>query len=349
MSSSCLPRKLLALGLLGLFGCSDAPAPRPGRTYRTVLAEPIWSTGTMALFDSVEVSSVIALDSTVVVLLSDEARLVGLSLDDGRLSWRTGRKGGGPGEFELPRTLFAVSATRFGVLDSFGRRASLFDADGQFVHALAGPIYDKEIDDICAESDSTFVAARFPMGELVRANLRGEVIAARPMHWPDARLDAALHLKQARFARNRSASSVCVLHTVRGNYFTMLDIGRLEPVNIHEYLEHIVVPEVTTRNGAVSLSADVISGLSAVVDDSLVYVLFGGSSPKSEQQVDVYARETGVYRWSIALPRRATSIDLARGRLVVLESGVENIRQVSVYDLGPLDHGSSIPSATIAR
>lgn len=316
-----------------LVACDRSSERAFQRQVRYAPSAPLWSTSGDRVFAEADIASALVIDSTIIILESSATRLTGVDMSSWRQQWSTGRRGDGPGEFQVPRTLVAIGPQQFGVLDSFGARLQIFDAHGAFTRSVSGALYAREVDDICVLSSNAMLASRFPHGELVRVDSTGRTTQQADMQWPERRLDAAIQLKQARFARQRTSRPVCVLHTVRGNYYAEIDSATLAPREIRLYGEQVAVPEVVLSNGAPSLPTDVVTGTYAVVTDSLLYVLYGGTGPLSERQVDSYDRRTGAYQWSIRLPLPARQFDVIGARLLVLEVGGNDIKQVSMYAL----------------
>ena len=234
----------------------------------------------------------------------------------------------------MPRFLLAFGDSTFGVLDSFAARTLLFGSDGVYARSIGGQLYDREVDDICAIGAAQLIATRFPRGELVAADTSGAVLQQTGVRWPEPKLDSAIQLKQARFARQRTTRPVCLLHTIRANYFAEVNSESLQLGEIHKYAEPIPVSDVTREKGiVVGIKSNLISGSYAVITDTLLYVLYGGASKFADKQVDAYSRKDYAYQWSIQLPRNTAHFDIVGDRMMVLEFDNSDVAQVSVYRL----------------
>lgn len=286
----------------------------------------------MAAFDSANVSAVLLLDSTVVILQAADARLTGVNARTGEVLWHAGRRGAGPGEFTLPNSLVSFPPDRFGVVDNRAGRMLIFDARGQYLTSVSGPLFHQQMDSMCPTSDGEFLATRFPSGTTLRGTRTGEVRTERRNVWPDSKLDSAPQLTQARFARVHQSGSPCVLHTVRGNFFGVVDPVTLHMDSIRVYADSLPMPRIVMKNGFTALEQDLVTGTSAVIGDTLLYVLFGGVSPEAERIIDVYGAVDGGYRWSVQLPRTTFQIDIQGDRLLTLERGA-SVPQASTYIL----------------
>lgn len=309
-----------------------APADRELiREMRYTARIPLWSTSADSAYSSADISSALVIDSTIIILESSAASISGVAMGSWKPLWQTGRRGAGPGEFQMPRTLIAFGDSTFGVLDSFAAQVLLFGSNGKYERSIGGQLYEREVDDVCNLGAGRLIASRFPRSELVRAESSGFVSRQAGVRWPEPKLDSAIQLKQARFARQRTTGHVCLLYTVRGNYFAEVDAETLRLGDAFTYAEPIRVPELTREKGVVSIKHDMISGAYAVVTDTLLYVLYGGASRAAQKQVDAYSRANYQYQWSIQLPRTASQFDVVGDRIVVLEVGENDVRQVAVY------------------
>ncbi len=118
---------------------------------------------------------------------------------------------------------------------------------------------------------------------------------------------------------------------MRGQYFSEVDRTSLHLDRIQKYAEPIRLPMIVRKNGQTGLVEDQTTDLGAVVNNAKIFVLFGGSTDKAEQQIDVYDQRTGLYIWSIALRRKVSRFDIQGDRLVVIERGEDGNNVVSEF------------------
>ncbi len=142
-------RRYTVVGSLALTlgGCGErdvGAATQPGLA-AVISGDPIltlglWDTQDEAQVLSQPVSAVVVRDSLVVVLESESGELRAFALD-GSSVWRTGGRGGGPGEFDNP-PWFAASAnvdTLLVGLDATGTRANIYGSDGRIIEGVGLP------------------------------------------------------------------------------------------------------------------------------------------------------------------------------------------------------------------
>lgn len=247
----------------------------------------------------------------------------------GEERWRAGGKGAGPGEFLLANSLVALPQQRFGVIDPRAARMVIFDSAGKYYADVTGPLFDREVDDLCATSDDDYIATRFPDWEVVKTRRSGRIIDRAMPKWPDTTMYLAPILRQTRFARVRPAGSSCLLYATSGNAFAYLDTVSLTLQDVRPYAEPFKTPDVATKNQQPLVQNHAYSGTFVVATDSIVYVLFAGRSALSERVIDAYRHDNGQYLWSIQLPRKTFQFDIVDDVLFMLERAGDYVRIAS--------------------
>lgn len=304
-------------------GCGEAKLAPFRRDFRYVLSKPQWSSASLAGMDSADISDVFILDTTVVAMQSGMARLIGMDPSSGTVRWRAGRHGVGPAEFLTPNQLVIIPPDRFGVIDNRAARMPIFNVRGEYVTSVSGELFKHEVNGVCPSQNEEYLAVQILSGGIVRASRVGDIMRQSRVQWPDPKLDSAPQLSQTDFARVHERGARCLLHTMRGQFFSEVDGTSLKLDRIQTYAEPIRLPIIVLKNGRTNLVGDQTTGLFAVVNDAKIFVLFGGSTDKAEQQIDVYDQRTGLYIWSIALPRKMSRFDIQSDRIVAVERNAD--------------------------
>ncbi len=310
---------LLSVITLVTIGCGEAKLPPFKRNFRYVLSKPQWTSSSIAGMDSADVSDVFILDTTVVVLQTGLARLIGMDPLSGTVRWRAGRQGVGPAEFLLPNQLVILPPDRFGVIDNRAARMLIFNVRGEYLTSVSGELFKHEVNGVCPSQNDEYLTVQILSASIVRASRIGAVLRQSHVQWPDPKLDSAIQLSQTNFARVHEREARCLLHTIRGQYFSEVDRTSLYLDRIQKYAEPIRLPMIVRKNGQTGLVKEQTTGIGAVVNNAKIFVLFGGSTDKAEQQIDVYDQRTGLYIWSIALPQKVSRFDIQGDRIVVVE------------------------------
>jgi hypothetical protein len=159
MRAQFLP--LVVTGLLlgnDTFSPPDAAAQRPGGAF-PLHVEAVHAVGLDDELGSV-IAAALAPNGRVYALDHINAQLVAYS-PEGRLLWKRGRKGGGPGEFSLPYRLAVRSDGGILVYDLITGSFTAFTPDGEFIERTRLPFRVRLFDDF----------AVLPTGDLVIAGI----------------------------------------------------------------------------------------------------------------------------------------------------------------------------------
>lgn len=142
----------------GVLGPSSAAAQRPGGAF-PLHVEAVHAVGLDDELGSV-MDAALAPNGRMYALDHINAQLVAYS-PEGRLLWKRGGKGGGPGEFSLPYRLAVRSDGRILVYDLITGNFTAFSPDGAFIERTRLPFRVMKFDDFAA----------LPAGDLVIAGV----------------------------------------------------------------------------------------------------------------------------------------------------------------------------------
>jgi len=136
------PSRLLPVLLLAACGRAAAEDAGPGGSEWVLSPEPIVSIGAAdgdSNYQLYNVSAATRLaDGSIVVLNTGNSSLVAYDAR-GRFLFTAGRKGQGPGEFEVPTWLGRLPGDTLAVWDQRLKRLSFFSRDGTYRHATSAP------------------------------------------------------------------------------------------------------------------------------------------------------------------------------------------------------------------
>lgn len=316
---------LLAAGLPGCAGTGDAEArvPAAERSVTATRWDTAWVRGGTADDTLLLLPLAVAADAERVYVLDGGAkRLVALNASDGALAWTAGRKGKGPGEFTGAVTLAAMPGGGVVVPDHENQRLSVFGVDGSLAREVSfrGVGY---VQAVCPLADGSFLLSTLESSRpLVHLFATGEVIARRPLPWPD--LDEAPPLARQTILAATPGHRACALGLVLGRGFAVFRDGAF--AGPHRYVEWFDLPEVTTRTedgGRTRRTASQVSGrriaaTELAADDSALFVTFEGEGRDRGRLIDRYDLRTGRYLGTLRYPRPLTKAVLAGGRFLLL-------------------------------
>ena len=247
------------------------------------------------------------------VFVSDADKGLITLTDAGNSSWRASGLFG-PLAVLAESTLVAVRSS--------DRYLTFFDMDGarqNFATATGVP----ETQSLCASTDRTMLVTGGP-ARLTSVGRWGGSPVAHAFPWPEL-LDSSSLLRQTVVASS-SGRSGCVIALVVGNQFALTHGP--DSLSFHPFVESIVVPAVRetvdTAGDAITTTTSFVSRATAAesiaMDDSLIFIAFGGATPHREGLIDIYDRETGAYRSSVKLGVRIRAVAAGNGAVYVLHS-----------------------------
>jgi hypothetical protein len=318
----------ISLGF-SLHACNERPAvvAAPGGVVE--LANERWT----VRFDDDErfhdFAELLVQEDRVLLLDDTDATVHARDLHTGDSLWTTGRRGGGPGEFQAPVELVDAGPGRFGVADSQQGRLTVFNGPELDQDAATWPL-DGQLNSSCREATGSIVAIRPGLMKIVR--LRRETLpeVVDSIVWPVPVYNEVPGLRQARFARSRQGR--CIVWQPKGDYFFEFSTSRTSGPVFRRYADPYPTPQID-RSGPSprAVSAPGAAKDAAVFGDSL-FVLRGSMYAGPGARVDVYDLGTGQRIKSLAIPHDdAFQIDVAKGVLVVHRS-TERGSIVTVFD-----------------
>ncbi len=273
------------------------------------------------------------------VVVQDMGRmaLLGLQHRDGLPMWRTGRRGSGPGEFQLG-TILHLSDTSFLYADVSLRRLSEWTDEGKLLATRALPKIGV-IWGVCrAPNGANYVmvrahgtdrfsgVARLPDDADTLVDRQSFPID-RPVH--RSGLDTQMRLFQL-------ADGTCALGANNESWFAMF--RHVDSMVTVPLVEHVAPPVVTeTKDGRAIRTSFAEGTLSAVRGVSslgdMIAVVYGGGTSARRRIVDLYRREPWSYEGSFVLQGTVRGIASRDSTLVVVSedaSGFDRIDQFFV-------------------
>ncbi len=221
---------------------------------------------------------------------------------EGALDWRTGREGGGPGEFRRVRCI-STRGSKIFLFDSGNQRVSQYTSAGRLVNetmlaGYAGP------ECIVPLSDGRFILRTMdPEQPIVLVDQSGVLVRPIVLPWEGM---SALHPLAAQFAVAGGGGERWVLAFYYGEGWFVYSGTEPTPVRAG-YLERTKFPAVLTeteeggvRSRIVSRPIDAI--VSLAVDEERVHMLFGGESDEAGRWIDSFDLASGNYVGSALLP-----------------------------------------------
>lgn len=300
-------RHWLVVALVGVAGCGAGQEQADARRFPSSGWDETLIVAPDPLSDILSApTNLVAADGELIVL--DGAPPHVRKFDrEGRLLWASGARGEGPGEFDSPTALTALSGGRVGILDAGLGRATVLDSDGQPDGVIRLPREAHGLD-MTSSGDTLRVAASYPPATAFVPLADPDALVTRPIAWADtfpgyARLHSVIGGSQAAWVTALKAGPGFFVHTPDSTLFV-------------EYVEPHPVQLGNVRSDEVLLSAH-----SVEVRGDSVYVLYGGRTvfPRGEgpRVIDVYGLD-GSYSHSYRLPREVRKMILDDDAFIVL-------------------------------
>ncbi|HUF30398.1 MAG TPA: hypothetical protein VMM77_07000 [Gemmatimonadaceae bacterium] len=247
------------------------------------------------------------------VFVSDADKGLLAFTDSGSATWRVG------GHFG---PIAVLSDSTIVALRASDRHLTFFDLHGER-QSFATTTGVPEAQGLCAASERSMLVAGGP-ARLTMVGRWGDPPVALPFPWLELR-DSSSLLRQTVVASS-SRRPGCVIALVVGNQFALTHGS--DSVSFHPFVESIVVPavrqtvdtageEITTTTAFVNRAT---AAESVAMDDSLVFIAFGGSTPHREGLIDIYDRASGAYRSSMRIGVRVRALAAGNGAVYVLHS-----------------------------
>jgi hypothetical protein len=236
----------------------------------------------------------------------------------GTVRWSDGRPGQGPEEFENINDIRLHDDLLY-LPDLGNNRIAVLSTEGEFQRYITPPLSMTLWQIAPLEDGRIVVLTLTPVegGNIVILNSDGTLSAIEQVPL-DGHDDLPLVLAQAGLAQD---GDQWVLGYSLGDGWAMFD-GASPTGVTSRYVERVPTPEVIQGEGGVSGLASpenaVCTACSLALNDSVVFVLFGGRTGENRAQVDLHDVADGEYLGSFLLPDRAYGITVRDGQLVML-------------------------------
>jgi len=256
-------------------------------------------------------------------------RLIALDPATGRVAWRFGRPGRGPGEFGGVAKITARRSGGAFVVDYALSRLTEITEDGR-----EGPRVDYRMGvnprGVCEAGDTHIRLRATESEEIERVQLTTGGSSTEDLPWPELRALPSL-VRQSMIFEHPQAD-VCMISVSFGPMFALLDQAGVR-ARAH-WIEEIPMGQAKSMGkGSWRMLPSTQGALSATAVGSSFAVLFEGRSQKRGRFVDFYAVTNANYLFSIELPFPATKIAFGH-RLLALagetEEGAPFVRAFSV-------------------
>ena len=140
--------------------------------------------------------------------------------------------------------------------------------------------------------------------------------------WRDLR-DSASLLRQTVLASSPGRAG-CVISLAVGSGFAI--VHGPDSLTLHPYVEDFVPPPVQrtveTVGDRITTTVKFLRRATAAanlaVDDTAIYIAFGGDTPRRRGLIDIYERERGAYRGSLEVGAPVLGLAAGNGALYVL-------------------------------
>lgn len=258
------------------------------------------------------------------LLTADDHRIYWFDYGDGRLSamdtigrllWRAGRRGQGPGEFANPTSLLAVRGGGVVVVDGGAARFARIDAAGRFARLVSSVDIPQRL---ARGPGSTLIAFAGQNGRLTATLLDSVFTSIRSLPWagwPDSASGLATQLRVS----SGAAGQVAAVSTVTARIFP-LRAGALALNSGVDGLDARPLPPrvpLAGDNGLVV--AGFPPGTKPAIRDVAIVVEYLFVLPAGEafdgRTLDVYVATTGRYLASLRLP---IGLNVLTGRMADL-------------------------------
>ena len=259
------------------------------------------------------------------IYLADGGALEILAFDTtGKLKWKAGRKGGGPGEF---LELTDITLDAFGnvvLLDSHNGRVTWIGRTGALMRtastgALGWP------SSVCVfANDQLLLTVASSTGYLAFADRKGQRLNEQKFPWPTIP-NPPQFLLSSHLARG-IARDDCWLATTFG--FGLARIASNGRMSTNPFIEQVAAPVIRTvpttaeKKGGQFLESGDNAALSAFTEGDTLFVFFMGKATSDKPLLDLYdTRGHYIESWPVPDGERVT---YSHGILYTLVNGMEN-------------------------
>lgn len=300
--------------LLAVMSCGARDAVAQGRRVQRVALAPVWSVGG----DVNDTTILLPLDVRAtrehfVVYDGLAQRLLAFAPRSGRIAWRFGRPGRGPGEFGGVAKITARKVGGVFVADFALSRLTEVTEDGK-----EGPRVDYRMGvnprGVCEAGDTHIHLRSTESGEIERVQLATGATTTEDLPWPELRSVPSITRQSMLF--EHPSAGVCMISVSFGPMFALLDSAGVRARA--RWIEEIPMGQAKSLGkGSWRMLPSTQGAMSATGVGNSFAVLFRGRGPKRGRFVDFYSVLDASYRFSIELPFPATGIAVGHGLLVL--------------------------------
>lgn len=288
---------------------------RGGRRYRPVRFQQKWGIGGSAADTMILLpQQIVSTQRHVVIYDAIARRLLGLNPESGRIEWRAGRPGRGPGEFAGVGLMNARPEGGVHILDLGASRLSAVGEDGKMGDYRDHPL-GANPRGICDLGDTYYTLRGGGDAELQRVERRSGTERRFSLPWPEVDGQPSITRQSKVFAY--PGAGVCMLALSFGPRYALLDTSGVRMVGT--WVEHVPLAKaVSLGKGSWRMApGSVLSAQSATGVGAAFSVLFEGTSPDKLRVLDFYAVTDGRYLFSVRLPFEARYIGYGHGLLIL--------------------------------
>jgi hypothetical protein len=256
-------------------------------------------------------------------------RLLALTPASGRIAWRFGRPGRGPGEFGGVAKLTAQRDGGAFVVDFALSRMTAVSEEGTAGRRVE---YRMGVNPrgVCEAGDTHIHLRATESGEIERVHQSTGARTTQDLPWPALRALPSL-VRQSMIFEHPQAG-VCLISVSFGPMFALLDQSGVRARA--QWIEEIPMGQAaSTGKGSWRMLPSTQGALGATAVGSAFAVLFRGRGPKRGRFVDFYSVIDAHYLFSIELPFPAADIAFGHGLLALAgetEDGAPFVRAFSV-------------------
>lgn len=296
-----------------LLGCAHGDSPT--RKVEVAAWDTVWHTNRVFMDSVLPSPSLMSFNRDVLYVFDDALlRLAALEATTGRLLWRVGRLGQGPGEFAGVGSILPTPGGGVGIVDLANRRLTLVSASGAVSASISLAAMGSQPNQVCASADRFLVADAFQPFLQVMDSAGAPTERLLPI-WHDL-VGTGWESRQV-MLRNDETASKCLVALFSGRGFAILtpDGGKVTV----PYVETFDVFGTGARRdeGTMAFWATV----DASFDGDTVLIHFAGKTADKYRLIDRYDANSGAYLGSARLPFRSPEIASGRGLVFAVDSG----------------------------
>lgn len=256
----------------------------------------------------------------VVVAEADDWSIRRFGLD-GKMRWKAGRPGAGPGEFRRTQALRFDAAGNVWVLDPENARVTILDPRGGLLRTIALRETASEIEPVAGgkfltDAPDSFLALR-----------TDSTVQSLPV--PPEVQGVNRLARQAELVRSGSVNAA--VFGLSDLFYLFDDAGHFRAFHGVEPVPFPVPTERRIPGGVVTSFAErpTWAAISAAAEGDSLYILFAGKGDLARRLVDVYSMTDGRYLGTYQLPQKGVAIAMGKAGMAVLTE--DPVPMVTVY------------------